>query len=132
MSYNASEALANAVKNKLLFTETHQIIAFVKGAPSKFLMNTGEIYTEDELKQLLINNSSGCINLVDGEKTRSILVVSKDEPDRFSGFIKGLTDTCENTKLTGIPRHDCGTPENIAKLKSSGGLDKLFSAARME
>lgn len=116
MSNNITNDLANVLRSRESFMQSHHLVAFAKGTPNKFLMNTGETYTEDELKKLILENTNGCIELNDGEKIHKIAISSQDE----------------SAKLVGVPRNDCGTPENIEKLKSVSGLDKLLNAARME
>lgn len=136
MSDNVLGKINDVIKSKTEFMESHYIVASIKGRPSTFLMNTGEMYNEDELKWLILEKTDGRIKMEDDAKKREIVLMRKDNNLKFAM----PTDIAE-TKLIGVPNGEYGTSENIAKLKSmagltdggnSSGLEKLLKASRME
>ena len=135
MSDNILGKINDVIKAKSEFMESHYIVASIKGRPSMFFMNTGEMYNEDELKQLILEKTDGRIKMEDDAKKREIVLMRKDNNLKFAM----PTDIAE-TKLIGVPNGEYGTPENLAKLKSmagisegnSSGLEKLLQASRME
>lgn len=135
MSDNVLGKINDVIKARTEFMETHYIVASIKGKPSLFLMNTGEMYNEDELKRLILEETDGRIKMKDDAKKREIVLMRKDNNLKLA-----MPTDIADTKLIGVPNGEYGTHENIAKLKSmagltdskSSGLEQLLKASRME
>lgn len=135
MSDNILSKINDVIKAKTEFMESHYIVASIKGRPSLFLMNTGEMYNEDELKQLILEKTDGRIKMEDDAKKREIVLMRKDNNLKLA-----MPTEIADTKLIGVPNGEYGTSENVAKLKSmagltgenSSGLEQLLKASRME